>query len=114
MSWLSFSLMLITVFISITKNIYQTIFYLIFKLIGLRIDAEVHTNAGRIDCVIDLAERTFLFEFKLNKSAAEALQQIKDHNYARKYRLAGKPITLIGANFDTQTRTVIEWVAEEA
>lgn len=96
------------------EKYYQTIFYLIFKLIGLRIDAEVHTNAGRIDCVIDLAERTFLFEFKLNKSAAEALQQIKDHDYARKYRLAGKPITLIGANFDTQTRTVIEWLAEEA
>lgn len=53
-----------------------------------------------------------LFEFKLDKSAAEALQQIKDHDCAREYRFAGKPLTLIGANFDTAKRKVSEWKQE--
>ena len=95
------------------EKYYQTIFYLIFKLIGLRIDAEVHTNKGRIDAVIELADRIFLFEFKLDKSAAEALQQIEVHEYAQKYALAGKPLTLIGANFDTHQRKITEWQAAQ-
>ncbi|MEZ4710186.1 MAG: PD-(D/E)XK nuclease domain-containing protein [Caldilineaceae bacterium] len=45
------------------EKYYQTIFYLIFKLIGLRIDAEVETNAGRIDAVVEVADRIYLFEF---------------------------------------------------
>jgi hypothetical protein len=53
-----------------------------------------------------------LFEFKLNKRADEVLQQVKDHDYARKYRFAGKPLTLIGANFDTAKRKVSEWKQE--
>ncbi|MEZ4661838.1 MAG: AAA family ATPase [Caldilineaceae bacterium] len=51
------------------EKYYQTIFYLIFKLIGLRIDAEVETNVGRIDAVVEVADHIFLFEFKLDKSA---------------------------------------------
>ena len=87
---------------------------LIFKLIGLRIQSEVHTNQGRIDAVVELDAHIYLFEFKLDKSAAAALQQIKDHDYTRKYRLAGKPMTLIGANFDSATRKITEWQHEPA
>lgn len=95
------------------EKYYQIIFYLIFKLMGLRAEAEVHTNQGRIDPVVELDHHIYLFEFKLNKSADEALQQIKDHDYARKYRFAGKPLTLIGANFDTTKRKVSECKQEQ-
>lgn len=94
------------------EKYYQTIFYLIFKLMGLRIDAEVRTNDGRIDAVVELAG-IYLFEFKLNKSAAVALQQIQDQRYYQKYQLRDKPITAVGANFNTQSRTVDEWKSEE-
>lgn len=83
-------------------------------MIGLRIDAEVHTNQGRIDAVIELPNRIILFEFKLNKSADIALQQIKDNGYAEKYQLGGKPITLISAKFDTPKRKITEWKQEQA
>lgn len=94
------------------EKYYQTIFYLIFKLIGLRIEAEVHTNRGRIDAVLDTAHTIFLFEFKLDESAEVALQQIKTHEYYQKYHHQTKPLILIGANFDTTKRQVSEWRQE--
>lgn len=91
------------------EKYYQSLFFLIFKLIGLRTEAEVATNQGRIDCVVETAQRIFLFEFKLNKRADEALTQIKARDYYQKYRRKGKALTLIGANFDSEQRNVNEW-----
>ncbi|MCB0063396.1 MAG: ATP-binding protein [Caldilineaceae bacterium] len=94
------------------EGYYQTIFYLIFMMFGFRVDAEVKTNDGRIDAVVELTDHIYLFEFKLDKSAKEALAQIKSHAYYQKYLLHGKPITCIGANFNTLTRTVDDWATE--
>lgn len=91
------------------EKYYQSIFYMIFLLLGLKITAEMKTNHGRIDAVIELADRIFIFEFKLGGTAATALQQSKDKAYAEKYRLHGKPITLVGANFDYKARKLTEW-----
>lgn len=95
------------------EKYYQTIFYLIFTLIGLRTSAEVKTNDGRIDAVIEVSDRIYLFEFKLDKSADEAMAQIQSHRYYEKYQLRDKPITCIGANFNTTTRSVDEWTAQD-
>lgn len=91
------------------EKYYQTIFYLIFLLLGVRVAAEVKTGQGRIDAVIEMAERIFLFEFKLDGSADEALRQVIDTDYHRKYQLRNKPVTLIGANFDSSQRKIVEW-----
>jgi ATP-dependent exoDNAse (exonuclease V) beta subunit len=96
------------------EKYYQTIFYLIFKLIGLRIDAEVKTNAGRIDAVVEVRDHIYLFEFKLDKNAEIALAQIKERGYYQKYRLHNKAITLVGANFDSKLRAISDWQAEAA
>lgn len=78
----------------------------------MRIDTDVYTNKGRIDAVIELPEQVFLFEFKLDKSAAEALQQIKQQAYIQRYRRIGKPLILVGANFDSAQRQISEWQEE--
>ncbi len=93
------------------EKYYQTIFYLIFKLIGLEINAEVHTNQGRIDAVIETNTAVYLFEFKLEGSATEALQQIRTKEYFTRYQLTGKTLHLLGVHFDIDTRSVTEWQA---
>ncbi|HMZ61422.1 MAG TPA: PD-(D/E)XK nuclease domain-containing protein [Leptospiraceae bacterium] len=87
----------------------QTVFYLIFSLIGMKIKTEVKTNIGRIDAVID-DNHTYIFEFKLNGTKAQALQQIKDRKYHEKYTNKGKSIYLIGVEF--QNRNIGEYVYE--
>jgi hypothetical protein len=94
------------------EKYYQTIFYLIFLMIGMQVSAEVKTGQGRIDAVIELADQIFLFEFKLDKDAESALQQIKDNAYHQKYALKGKPITLVGANFDSNQRKITGWKSD--
>ncbi|MBI4770238.1 MAG: ATP-binding protein [Chloroflexi bacterium] len=93
------------------EKYYQTIFYLIFKLIGLEINAEVHTNQGRIDAVIETEAAVYLFEFKLDGSAAEALQQIKEREYFARYQLTEKTLHLLGVSFEMEKRRVAAWEA---
>ena len=95
------------------EKYYQTIFYLIIKLVGMRARAEERTNKGRIDTVIELDDAFVFFEFKLNGSAQEALEQIKSTDYTQKYQLAGKQLILVGVNFSTKTRSVSEWKIEK-
>jgi len=93
------------------EKYYQTIFYLIFKLVGLQIGAEVRTNRGRIDAVVETGEEVFIFEFKLDGSAEGALAQIKERGYAEKYGRRDD-VYLIGVNFGTKERAVIDWQVE--
>ncbi|MCP5513344.1 MAG: ATP-binding protein [Leptospiraceae bacterium] len=92
------------------EKYYQTIFYLIFTLIGLKIKAEVKTNKGRIDAVIE-DQSIYLFEFKLNGTKEEALEQIKSKKYYERYLNQGKLIYLIGAEF--KDKNLGEYIVEE-
>ena len=93
---------------------YQTAVYLIFALMGQFVQTEVHCSTGRADCVVTTADSIYLFEFKLtgNGSAEDALNQIKEKEYAAKYQTDGKKIMLIGSSFDEKTRTIKEWKVE--
>ena len=93
---------------------YQTAVYLIFALMGQFVQTEVHCSTGRSDCVVVTADTIYLFEFKLagTGSAEDALNQIKEKNYAAQYKTSGKKIVLIGAGFDEETRTIRDWIVE--
>jgi hypothetical protein len=95
------------------EKYYQSLFYLIFKLIGLDIHAEVRTNQGRIDAVLETDDAVYIFEFKLDGSAEEALQQIKDNQYFAPYLLHKKTRYLVGINFEMEKRGVGTWKAEK-
>ncbi len=92
------------------EKYYQTIFYLIFSLIGLKVEAEVKTNKGRIDAVI-IDKDVYIFEFKFNGDKDQALNQIKDKKYFEKYQGMDKKIYLFGVEF--VDKNVGDWVFEK-
>ena len=91
---------------------YQQMLYVIFSLLGRYVDVEVRTATGRVDMVMQAFGKLYLFELKLNRSAAAAIQQINLNDYPARFSQCGLPIVKVGINFDTATRTVSDWVIE--
>ena len=58
---------------------YQNVLFIVFKLMGFYTKVEYHTNEGRIDLVLQTDQYIYIMEFKLNGTAEEALQQIKEN-----------------------------------
>ena len=95
------------------EQMWQTIVYVVLKAIGVAVTAEVKTNDGRIDMVVDLPNDIYIVEFKLDRPAAEAIEQIKGRDYAGKFATSKKRITLVGISFSAAKRTIVEELVEE-
>ncbi len=93
-----------------SEKYFHSLFYLVIKLIGYEIDTEVLTIDGRIDAVVTTDDNIFIIEFKINQSAEKAIKQIVDKKYAEKYQIEGKPISLLGINFDTETKKIDDYL----
>ena len=89
-----------------TERHYQAIFYVVFTLPGQFVETEVRSARGRADAVVKTKDTIYVFEFKLNGSAEEALQQIDEKGYLIPYTLDGKRLVKIGVNFNKETRSV--------
>ena len=68
------------------------------------------SKVGRVDMVLQTKTTLYLFELKLNKSAEAALSQIDLKDYKSKFALCGLPIVKVGINFDSERRTIGEWI----
>ena len=82
---------------------------LIFKMVGFYTETERHTSDGRMDMVVQTADYIYLFEFKLDKSADEALEQIERKQYAAPFANDPRKLYKIGVNFSSETRRVEGW-----
>ena len=100
------------IFIKEAESYYHSLIHLVFHYLGLYTESEVNTNDGRLDCVVKTPTHIYVIEFKLNKSADEAMQQIKDKGYAEKYRADPRPKVLVGINFSSEAKTVEGWKSE--
>ena len=96
------------------EKYYQTLFYAVFVLIGARTHAECWTNRGRVDAVVETPRGVYVFEFKLDGTAADALAQIREKGYHEKYLRCGKRVTLVGAAFDAGMRNLTDRQIEVA
>ena len=54
----------------------------------------------------------YIIELKLDRSAEEALKQIKEKKYYEKYAKDGAVIHLLGINFSSKERNITEWKEE--
>lgn len=91
------------------EHSYEVGFYCMLRAIGANVNAEVPTNKGRIDVSLELGDHIYIFEFKVGKTAEEALSQIKQNGYAEKYnapRYKGKTLHLVGVSFSESDRNV--------
>ena len=55
----------------------------------------------------------YIFEFKLDGTAEEALRQIEEKGYARPYASGSRRIFRIGASFSSRTGNIEDWKIEE-
>ena len=94
------------------ENYYQNVLLILFRLAGFYIRAEYRTSRGRIDLLLESQDYRYVMELKLDKTAEEALSQIKTKEYALPYSLDGKKTYLIGLNFSSQTRNIDKYVIE--
>ncbi|NDV57803.1 ATP-binding protein [Bacteroides sp. 519] len=89
-----------------TERHYQVVFYLIFQLMGQFIEAEVRSAIGRADAIVKTNDYIYVFEFKLNGTAEEALKQIDEKSYLIPYTADNRKLVKVGVEFDKETRNI--------
>jgi hypothetical protein len=107
-----------SLFANIPYNLYvnneahfHSLFHFLLDLLGFDSRPEEPTSKGRIDLVLITKHRIFIFEFKFNAPASEALQQIQDRRYYEKYLMKGKHIILVGLAFDySEKQLTMDWI----
>ena len=85
-------------------------FYLLMRLISCyTVYTEKQLSEGRADCIVETPKYIYIFEFKLDGTADEALSQINERGYGKPYEADSRQVFLVGASFSSKTGTVEEW-----
>lgn len=93
-----------------TERHYQVVFYLVFKLMGQFTQAEVKSAKGRADAVVKTPKYIYVFEFKLNGTAEEALKQIDEKGYLIPYQTDGREVVKLGVELSAEERNISRWL----
>ena len=97
-----------------SERYFHCAFYLIMRMVStFHIYTEKCQFQGRVDCVIETDKFIYIFEFKLDGTAEEALQQIEEKGYAREYASDARKLYKIGCSFSSETGTIGDWKVEE-
>lgn len=88
------------------EKYFQNTLYVFFRLLGFYVDVERHTANGRMDVLIQTPDYVYILELKIDKAAAEALQQIEDKGYTRPFEGDNRTLFKIGVNFSTETKLI--------
>lgn len=94
------------------KHFQYTMFLVLNMITSFHVSAEKQQSEGRVDCIAETPEHVYIFEFKRDGSADEALKQIENKGYARPYAADKRTIHKVGVNFSSQTGTINGWMAE--
>ncbi|AEE50755.1 ATP-binding protein [Haliscomenobacter hydrossis] len=96
-----------------TELHYHALVHLTFSLLGNYLKSEVNSSLGRCDAIVQTATHIYAFEFKLEQSAAIAIQQIIDKNYLGPFQLDTRQKVAVGINFSREKRGVDEFDWQE-
>ena len=92
------------------ENHYQNVMFTVCRLMGYYTVAEYHTSHGRIDMTVKTSDYAYVFEFKFNKSAEEALAQIDAKYYGLPFVADNRKLVKIGVNFSGKTRNIDQYL----
>lgn len=90
------------------RNFHNAV-YVFVSMLGLRTKAEEKTSDGRMDITIETDKYIYVVELKYDVPAYEALDQIKEKQYALKYESDSRQKIFIGASFSSKTRRIDDW-----
>ncbi|MCQ2275569.1 MAG: ATP-binding protein [Bacteroidales bacterium] len=88
---------------------FQSVMFILTALCGYHVQIEEHTNKGRMDMTVQTKDYVYIFEFKFNKSAEEALAQIDEKGYAERFQSDERTLMKIGVNYSTAERNINAW-----
>jgi hypothetical protein len=66
-----------------------------------------------LDLIVASDDYIYLMEFKLDGTSTDAIEQIKNREYAAAYENSDKTVFLVGVNFSKEDRNVERWEVEE-
>ena len=85
-------------------------FYLLMRMVSCyTVYTEKQQSEGRVDCIVETPDYIYIFEFKLDGTADEALQQIEEKGYARPYEADKRKLFKVGTVFSSETGTISEF-----
>ncbi len=88
-------------------------FFILFTLLGMDVDSEVRTSDGRIDILVRTDKYVYIMELKYDKSAEEALDQIKRKEYPLPWAVDHRTVIAIGINYSSEKRRIDSWLSEQ-
>lgn len=93
------------------EGFYASVIFAYLSSLGIKIIGEDVTNKGRIDLTLFVNDKIYIVEFEVEGKKGEALRQIKEKKYAEKYLDKSKEIYLIGIEFSSEEKNIInfEW-----
>ena len=94
---------------AVTEQNFQNVIFMALTMMGKYARTEVHSAKGRADCILEAEDYVYVFEFKRDASAAEALAQIEEKGYSAPYAADRRKLFKIGVNFSSSERNITEW-----
>lgn len=90
----------------------RNVAHLIFTLLGSYTFSETHFSRGRCDCLVINKDYVYIFEFKVDKTAAEALAQIETHGYAGRFENETRQVVKVGLGYSSEKRNIADFCYE--
>ena len=95
--------------IRLVEQNFQNVIYIVFALLGQFVMVESHSANGRADCIVKTTSHIYVFEFKLDKSAEEAINQAEENRYLIPFAADKREKIIIGVNFSSEIKNISEW-----
>ncbi len=99
--------------VSAAEGFYEWSFYLIFSMLNVYVQTQVKCARGRADMVVFMPDAIYVMELKLNGTAQDALDQIEDKGYAKRYATDPRRVVKVGIGFSVEKRAMTDYIIVE-